>query len=211
MPEQKITSDKVLFLEGLTDEGFFEELLAHMGIHNVQIIEMSGVQNFKNKIPLYLKQSKRRRIRKFALIRDADKSENSAFESCKNILLRLNDKSLNSAIKKKTRMSREFYHGNPSIGIHILKKPGQNHGELEDLLWEVVHPNTQECINKYLTCVNPDNSVYKKFSKNKIYAFLAAQNKGLGSIGVAAKKKIWKFDSVNVFDDLKHFLEGFRD
>ena len=211
MPEQKITSDKVLFLEGLTDKGFFEELLNHLCIFDVQIIALNGVNNFNSQIPVYLKQSNRKRIRKLALIRDADESESSAFESCKNILLRLEDKSLISAINKKTRISKEFYHGNPSIGIYILKKPGYNKGILEDLLWEVVHPNTQKCIKEYLTCVNPDNSVYKNYSKNKIFAFLAAQNKGIGSIGVASKKKIWNFESENVFDELKHFLEGFRD
>lgn len=211
MPVQKIISDKVLFLEGLTDKGFFEELLDHLCINDVQIIELNGVSNFNRQIPIYLKQSNRKRIRKLALIRDADESESSAFDSCKNILLRLEDKNLSSAINNKTQISKEFYHGNPSIGIYILKKPGYNKGKLEDLLWEVIHPNAQNCIKKYLTCVNPDKSVYKNYSKNKIYAFLAAQNKGIGSIGVAAKKKIWNFESENVFDDLKHFLEEFRD
>jgi hypothetical protein len=211
MPEQKITSDKVLFLEGLTDKGFFEELLDNLGIYNVQIIELNGVSNFKDKIPIYLKQSNRKIIRKLALIRDADKSESSAFDSCKNILLGLNDKSLTSAINKKIKISKEFYPGNPSIGIYVLKKPDSNNGCLEDLLWKVVRPNTQRCIKDFLTCVNPDKSVYKNYSKNKIFAFLAAQNKGLGSIGVAAKKEIWKFETEIVFDELKHFLKGFRD
>lgn len=211
MPKQKITSEKVLFIEGLTDQGFFEELLDYMGISNVQSIELNGVTNFNENIPIYLKQFNRKRIKKLALIRDADESVRAAFESCKNILLGLKDKSLSSAINKKTQISKEFYPGEPSIGIYILKKPGYNNGKLEDLLWEVVHPNTKKCIKKFLTCVNPDKSVYKNYSKNKIYAFLATQNKGIGSIGVAAKKKIWKFESEDVFNDLKHFLEGFRD
>ena len=63
MPVQKIISDKVLFIEGLTDQGFFEELLDHLGINDVQIIEMTGVNNFKINIPIYLKQSNRRKTK----------------------------------------------------------------------------------------------------------------------------------------------------
>jgi hypothetical protein len=209
MAKIKIEAEKILFVEGLTDKGFFEEFLKSMDIYDVQIIELNGKNKFKKEIPLILSQESRKKIKKYALIRDADKSENAAFDSCKNILLKLKDKTLFSAINNKTKISKEFYSGNPSVGIHILKKPNHNYGMLEDLLWKLIHPNIKTCIKNYLICVNLERSVYKKYSKNKIFAFLAVQNEGLGSIGVAAKKKIWSFDDV-VFNPLRYFLEGFR-
>ncbi|MFX1325035.1 MAG: DUF3226 domain-containing protein [Promethearchaeota archaeon] len=210
MPKDKIFKEKILFVEGLTDKGFFDEILKFMGIYDVQVKAIGGKSKFKKEIPLYLSQERRRKIKKYALIRDADNSENDAFESCKNILLNLKDKNLSSAINEKTKISRDFYPGNPSIGIHILKKPNRNNGMLEDLLWKLIHPNIKKCIKEYLKCVNLDISIYKNYSKNKIFAFLAAQNKALGSIGVAAKKNIWDFND-GVFKPLKHFLKGFRD
>ena len=135
----------------------------------------------------------------------------AAFECCKNIILRLADKRFSSAINNKTKIKKIFYPGNPSIGIYILTKVNQNKGMLEDLLWEVVHPNTKICIDKFLLCVNPTKNMYKNYSKNRIYAFLASQNEGLGSIGLAAQKKIWKFETETVFNELKEFLNGFRD
>lgn len=206
-----ITKEKLLFVEGLTDQGFFEELLKHKGIHDVQVIQLRSKDKFKEQIPLLLSQYNRKKIRKLALIRDADESKNAAFESCKNLILKLRDKRFSISINKKTKMSKNFFPGNPSVGIHILSEQNKDSGMLEDLLWKVVPSPVKKCIKDYLTCVHLDKSIYKNYSKNKIYAFLAAQNEGLGSISVAAQKGIWKFESENIFDDLKHFLEDFRD
>ncbi len=144
---KKITKEKVLFVEGLTVQGFFEELLKFKGIRNVQVIELSSKDKFKKQIPLYLSQHTAKKIRKLALIQDADDDKSAAFKSCRDLLL--NDKHFSKSINRRTRMSRNFFPGDPLVGIHILSKQNKSSGMLEDLLWKVVPSPVQQCIKRF--------------------------------------------------------------
>ena len=78
-----ITHPKALLVEGQDEVNFFNALLQHMSIANVQIIEVGGKYSFQNEFPTFLALSGFEWITAFAIIRDADLSHSSTFDSIK--------------------------------------------------------------------------------------------------------------------------------
>jgi hypothetical protein len=103
----------------------------------------------------------------------------------------------------------QFSYGKPKIGIFIM--PGNSDtGMLEDLCLETVkdHP-AMECVNTFIDCVSKLESPPNNLAKAKAQAFLAAMLNIVNSVGVAAQKQYWDFDS-EVLTEIKTFLENLK-
>lgn len=202
----KITSKKLLAVEGLDEKNFFEKLLPFMGITDVQIEDVGGKIKFVTKFPALLL------IRGFynpdgtpwvthvAIIRDED--EDNAFESVKNIV--------SESGLTPPQEDGQFSNGTPQVGIFIMPGPKIKGKMLEDLCLESVqsHPAIG-CVNSFAGCISKLPAPPKNMSKAMVQSFLAAQPDIVTSLGLGAQKDYWDFTSP-VFGELKAFLNHLK-
>ncbi len=191
----KIEKTKLLLVEGKDEICFFDALLEHINIRDIQLIEVQGKNNFKNEFPILLKSPKFDDVKSYGIIRDADKNANNTFQSVVTLLSKHNH-----PIPEK----RGEFKSNKIVKTGVFIMPdNQNKGMLEDLCLKIVssHPNIK-CVNQYLDCLKNNKSLQiknSKYSKNlskaKVYTFLSGMEKYIPSIGLAAKKGYFNLDS----------------
>src|SRR4030042_3056188 len=205
-----IKSKKVLAVEGQDEENFFDAFLQYIDLTDVDIRQVRGKDQFKNKLPALKKASGffnadgSSFVTHLAIVRD--RNSDDAFESIVGIL-------------KKEGFTRpqkhgQFSKGDPKVGIFIM--PGAIEGTmLEDLCLKTVenHP-AMKCVNEFATCVSELETKPKNISKSKVQVFkaqvfLAAQPEVVDSVGLGGQKKYWNFDSP-ALEELKQFLGNLK-
>ncbi len=194
-----IEKEKVLFVEGNDDEGFFFAFLRHLNIDDVQVISVSGKSNFGQTIKLLPKLPGFHMIRIMGFIRDADNDPKSSYDSINNFLKY-------NRFPSPERPGYFSSKGDLITGIFIM--PGfDSSGELEDILLDTIkETKTESCLNNYFSCLNTSVSYC---SKAKTLAYLASLGKTkkdcVNNIASAADKGYWDFDH-KVFDGIREFL-----
>jgi len=156
-------------------------------------------------------------VSEYAIIRDADKSSEIAFQSVVSILRGLKEHGFDEPIPN--RIGNYEENAVRRVGVFIM--PGnQAEGMLEDLCLQTVaeHP-VMECVKGYFSCLSEvlvlkspgePREIGKYYfpknpSKARAQAFLAGMYDNVASVGLAAKKQYWNFDHP-VLADLKAFL-----
>ncbi len=191
---------KILAVEGKSDKHFFEAYLKRLNISNVEIKSVDGKDKFVNDLPELLKSDD---VLILAIVRDADRNAEGAFNSIKNAL----EKSrpdlpflLITPDKPNT-----FSRSTPEIGIFIIEN------ELEDLcLKSLKFPNVEPCIEKFFDCLpNGMAGEIKKQSKAKLQTYLSAMREHCSLLGVAAHNGYFDFES-EAFSELRKFVEQLR-
>lgn len=204
MTEQKsripqIASRIQLLVEGNDHKNFFEAFLTHLSIANVQIHDFGGVNNLRNfLLALVSAQGFRETVESVGIIRDAEKSEDAAFQSVQS--------SLGSAKLSVPNRHRERTGHNPAITVLILPGDGRA-GMLETLLCQSIADSPEKtCIDTFLQCVRklPDKDI-KRPDKACAHAYLTTMPDPHVSVGVAAQKRYWDL-SHNVFEGIRQFL-----
>ena len=196
----QITKKKLLVVEGNDEKIFFEELFKHMAKEDiVDIFDVAGKDKFKKEMKALMKLPKFNDVVAIAIVRDADDSCHSAFESIKGILKK------NGLLPP--GKPGKFSQGNPKVGVYIMPD-NKNSGMLENLCLETVKDEAgMECVNMFVDCANklgnPPRD--KEIAKVKVQAFLAIMPGVFDMVGLGAKKKYWDFDSA-VLDPVKKFL-----
>jgi len=194
-----INRQKVLAVEGKDEVNFFDALLKYLGITDFKIYEVGGKNQFKNKLPALVRMPFFSDVEVLVVIRDADEDANAAFESIRYILR-------NEGFEP-PKDRNQFSDGKPKIGIFIM--PGNSDkGMLEDLCLETVkdHP-AMECVNAFIECASKLEDLPNRLAKAKAQTFLAAMPNIVCSVGVAAQKNYWDFNS-EVLKDIKAFLKS---
>lgn len=196
-----ISSNKVLAVEGTDEYNFFDALFKHIGINDVQIEEVGGKDQFKDKLPALVRTSGFSAVEIFAVIRDADINANNAFRSVKNILKKEGFVLPNN--------KNQFRDGTPKVGIYIM--PGNSDkGMLEDLcLLSVMERPAMLCVNQFSECCENLDDIPKNLSKSRAQAYLAAMPSIVNCVGLGAQRGYWDFDSQEL-DDIKTFLSNFQ-
>jgi len=200
---------KVIAVEGQDEVHLLNVLLGKMDIRGVEVREVGGVNKFPIKIPALVRTSGFSDVEVFAIIRDADENAELAFQSVKNLLAK-EEKQLK--LGKLPDVINQFSNGNPKIGIFIM--PGNStQGMLENLCLKSIknHP-VMECVNDFIKCATKKVSASKKpknLAKAKVQVFLAVMHEIVCSVGLAAEKGYWEFDSEE-FDELKLFLNNLK-
>lgn len=196
-----IEKEKLLAVEGADEVNFFKVLLKHIGIEDVDIRDVAGKEQYKEKLPILIRTSGFEKVKILGITRDADRNAEGAYESLVNTL-----KDIGLSVPETVNF---FTEGKPRVGIYIL--PGNNrNGELETLCLETVEDNpAMECVDKFIECAKKLKDKPKNIHKAQSQAFLAAMPKIANSIGLGAQKNYWDFDS-DVLDELKKFLYNFK-
>ena len=197
-----ISQKKVLAVEGDDEINFFDSLLKYLGITDVEIRQVGGKDQFKNKLPALVESTGFfDHVEVFAVIRDANADANAAFSSVKNILQKLN-------LAPPIKMNR-FANNSIKLGIFIM--PGNSEkGMLEDLCLSTVkqHPK-MTCVDEFMECVLKLEDPPKNIAKAKAQSFLSSMPIMVNSVGIGAQKGYWNFESDDL-NDLKTFLENFK-
>ena len=102
-----------------------------------------------------------------------------------------------------------FVSGSPRVGVFIIPD-GKSEGKLESLcLSTVKSEGIIECIDSFMACIKKNPNSYnfpKDIHKARCRAFLSAMEKDTPSLGVAAKRGYWNFDSEKL-NPLLNFLK----
>lgn len=193
----EIKSKKLLIVEGKDEINFFSCLLRHMNISDLQVMDVGGVDQFKNKFPALRRASGFSDIMSMAIVRDAESDANSAFSSIRNILQKEG--------LKPPEKPNQFSGSNPKIGIFIM--PGDaNQGMIEDLCLKTVKDHVAlKCVDSFIDCISNMDIHPKNISKSKAQIFLAAMPEIVCRVGLGAEKGYWNFDS-DELSNLKYFL-----
>lgn len=202
----KITSPKLLMVEGQDDEEFFKALIRHTGLtKDIQIQNFGGVDQLRKTLQAIIITSGFRHflaseVVSLGIIRDADQSDPiNAFRSVCSALRA-------SGLTEPSEL--EIFEGeNPRVGVLIL--PDKNNpGMLETLcLKSIVNDPVMECIDEYFHCINKLDLEPKNMAKAKVQAFLASRPEYVPHLGLAAQKGYWLWDNP-VFDHIKKFLSN---
>ncbi|MHA1353158.1 MAG: DUF3226 domain-containing protein [Candidatus Heimdallarchaeaceae archaeon] len=201
----EITREKLLIVEGKDDKQFFEALLKQMRIKDVQVIKLGGQNILKKYLRTFIKTSGFEKVKQLAICIDADKNPESKFRSICDSLKRLGFKPPSNPSTFHSTREKE------SLNIGIFLIPGQDKkGAIEDLCLETVSNDIRmSCVDKYINCLEKNNIEIRNESKCKVQVFLATEYE-TNSLGLAAQKSIWNFQSSSL-NELKRFLEEFKD
>ena len=200
---KEIKEKKLLLVEGKDEEGFFEALFNNKAIQGIQVMESGGKEQFEKLLPEIVKLRDFKEVSSLAVIQDADQDAKEAFQ---RVCLELKKNNLSAPEKPAS-----FISGSPRIGVFIIPDKN-NQGMLESLCLSTVESeNLHKCINSFMECVEKEtisdgNREYKKpknLHKARCRAFLAAMEEDTPSLGVAAQKGYWNFDS----DKLQSLLD----
>jgi len=197
-----ITSKRILAVEGKDEINFFNALLKHIGITDIDIRKVGGKDQFPDKLPTLLKArgffsaDGSSSVTHLAIIRDKDKDD--AFKSIANIVKE-------TGLTPPTKHS-EFSNNKPKVGIFVMPGETINGTMLEDLCLKTVENHkAMTCVNEFASCISALEPAPKNIPKAKAQVFLAAQPEIVDSVGLGAQKKYWDFEST-ALDELKKFL-----
>ncbi|HFU6608547.1 hypothetical protein PDJ82_00155 [Bacillus cereus group sp. TH43LC] len=189
----EIEKSKLLLVEGRDEVIFFEHLFKKNEslkgkFDEVQIIEIGGVDNFKNELPALMNRTGfADTVNSLAIVRDADKNFDSAFQSVCNILSR-ND--LCPPSNPNTFSEQE---GPIKVGVFIMPGDSETGTMLEDLCLttQADHP-AMEYVNSFFESLEAAGiEKQRNLSKAKVQVFLAAMPKIVNSLGLGAAKGYW--------------------
>ncbi len=191
-----------MFVEGNDEYNFFDSVLKHIKISDVQIIPAGGKYKFTDKLPSLIKTSGFSDVEIFAVVRDADDDADNAYKSIRNILKKEG--------LEAPKEAGAFSTGHPKVGIFIM--PGDsNTGMLEDLCLKLAKSaNVMNCVDEYFRCCEPVlDYALNRMAKRKTQAYLAVMPENVPNVGIGSLKDYWDLNS-NELNGLREFLSYFE-
>lgn len=206
MTEQKprispVSSNIQLLVEGNDHKNFFEAFLVHLSLADVQIHDFGGVDNLRNFLLALVKAERfHETVQSVGIVRDAEESENAAFQSVQSSLR-------NAKLSVPNRHGERIGHS-PAVTVLILPGGGRA-GMLETLLCQSIADSPERtCIDAFFQCVRElHGENIKRPDKACAHAYLATRPDPHVSVGVAAKKRYWNLDH-SVLGGISQFLSG---
>ena len=197
----QIQRSRIVAVEGKDEVHFFTCLLDYMGQEDFEVFDVGGTVQFNDKFPALVRRSGFLKVKKLAIIRDAEDNAENAFKSIKNILQKEN-------IAPPERPS-QFSMGKPNVGIFIMPGDFKN-GMLEDLCLRTVKDNPAvKCAETFIECALKLEAPPRNIAKAKAQAFLAAMPDIVSSVGLGAEKRYCDFNS-DELKNLRNFLNEFE-
>lgn len=195
---REITEPKVFVVEGKDDKNFFEALIEHLGLPNIQVEDIGGKTQLRDRLKALVQTPGFAEVTSLGVIRDANNDHAAAFRS---VCRALENANLPVPERPWSAVGDE-----PKVVVMILPRENEN-GMLEDLCLEAVNSDPAvPCVDQYFECLKrkdldrPDN-----ISKAKIHTFLASRHRPDLRLGEAAKKGYWPFEDT-VFEEIKTLL-----
>jgi hypothetical protein len=205
-----IIKPKLLLGEGIDEVYFFNALLDHLGITDVQVDQYDG----KTRIAAGLKAIKDRsgfinQVVSLGVTRDADYADDPADDAA---AAQRAFQSVSGALAYATLpvplapMVKAA--GRPEISVFILPD-NQKPGMLEDLCIASTNAPDIYCITEYFDCVELEThrvQVRRNVAKSRVHAWLATQSEPDKQLGQAALAGYWDWNNP-AFDLIKQFVQ----
>ena len=212
----RIHCDRLLLVEGKDEKGFFDKWLLQIVASSVQIVDIGGKDKFHTKFPTITNLPGFRNVQRLGIIRDAEESYTSTFQSIKNTL-----SSRNMPLRSAGTMHQAHA---LSLGVWIMPD-NQSPGSIENLCWDLIPQNDQRlsCTNSFIDCLCsaglPPKSTAgsniilratspflpERLEKTKVQAYLGALCEPKRELGRAAEADVWDFTHQRL-NDLRNFL-----
>lgn len=193
-----IESETQLLVEGNDQRNFFEALVKHNSLENIQIQDFGGVTELGRFLRGFVNVPGFESVQSIGIVRDAEDSPNAAFESVRS--------SLRGAKLPTPRNLRERTNTSPAVAVLIL--PTDNEiGMLETLICRTFADTPEDqCIDGFFTCIEnlPDVTI-KNPDKARTHVYLATKPEPHVSVGVAAKKSYLDLDH-DAYQNVHEFL-----
>ena len=175
-------------------------MLEKKGIGDIHIHSSGGNKQFKYEFKA-IKLSNFEQLKSVAVIHDADNDVKASFQRICSILKQNN-------VEHPQKPSSFIANSETQkIGIFIIPD-GKNPGNLESLCLSTVKSETIQCIDSFMDCIRKtkDYTDPKNIHKARCQAFLSTMKKDTPSLGRAAQRGYWDFDSKK-FEPLINFLK----
>ena len=166
----------------------------------MQIHNFGGVNQLRGFLATFVKTPNFHSVRSVGIVRDAETSEQSAFQSIQSSL-----KNVDLPIPPGVGTPST---GEPRVTVMILPGGG-NPGMLETVLCQTFNgQKINLCIDEFFECADklPHVSIGNRH-KARAYAYLATVPDSHHSVGVAAKAGVWNL-AHSAFDDVRRFLSA---
>jgi hypothetical protein len=191
---------KLLVVEGQDERRLLAVVLKRLGRDDVQIIPCQG----KDHMPSVLENLRIRAgfsmVHSVGVIRDAETSARSAFQSVRDAILR--------GGLQPAPAPGAFSPGPPRIGILIVP-PGKERGMLEDLCLESISGDPAlPCVDEFFRCLAARaGRIPRSDPRSRVHAWLASQEDPCARLGEAAEKGCWPLDGP-AFGPMHEFLKA---
>ncbi len=209
---------KLLLVEGNDDLRFFGAMSKHLAINGIEISSYNGKPKLANDLAERVRNPDFQTVTSLGIVRDADNSSQSAFDSVVSSLQRAKLPTPDEIVTPAERDGLR-------VSVLILP-PGKDTGELENVcLSSIEGTSDMQCVESYLDCIsNAGPSIAdNRLAKAKIHAYLAGcptplfytgephestgrRQPGL-RLGEAADGRVWDWTSP-VFAPLASFLRN---
>ena len=200
MPARGITqidSTIQLLVEGNDDRNFFEALAGHLGLQDVQIQNFGGVNSLRRYLAGLAAAPGFSNVRRLGIVRDAEASPTSAFESVQSSLTNAQLPVPDGPMQETT--------GTPAVSVLVLPD-GQSTGMLETLLCRTFADTPVDaCLDDLFDCIHTAGVETKRPEKARAHLWLATRPDPHLSVGVAAKRGYWPLDHP-ALADVRGFL-----
>ena len=196
----KIESKIQLLVEGNDQRNFFRAYTSHLAIEDIQIRDFGGVRNLRRYLRAFVSEPGfRDLVQSVGIVRDAEKSAASAFQSVQSSLKRAD-----LSVPEQPETPSD---GTPAVSVLILPGRGES-GMLETLLCETFAGSPEnDCISSFLDCLD-ENGVgeIRRPHKARAWAYLTTKPDPHHSVGYATTKGYWGDLDQPVFSIVRDFL-----
>ena len=201
--EDKLVEIKLpiqLLVEGKDGQKFFEAFRDRLGLSRMQIHDYGGVSELRRFLSAFVKASRFRDVVRIGIVRDAEKSADSAFQSVQSALS-------NANLPVPVKIGNLFTEGYPHTSVLIL--PEQGFGMLETVLNQSFAGTPVDiCIDGFLDCIeSTTGEAIHRPDKARANAYLSSQKEPHVPVGIAARKGYWNLDH-EAFRPIRHFMQG---
>lgn len=195
-----------LLVEGNDERNFFESLIKHLSLENMEIRNFRGKDNLRDFLMALCDDDDfAGAVQSIGIVRDADGSAESTFESIRDSLLHV------GLPVPDWPQSFVRTDSGPTVGVFVMPGGGRT-GMLETILRDTfANSKIDRCIDVYLDCVGALPGVdLRRPDKARVHAWLATRPDPHVSVGVAAKKGYWDMNHP-ALKDIREFLLELRD
>lgn len=195
-----IAQHKQLLVEGRSDQEFFNALLRHLGIGDVEVKNYGGKDTFRRFLNVFVRAPGFDDIQSLGIVRDADDSATSAFQSIRDSLISVNLPTPEIALTPAA--------GYPRVDVFIMPNNADT-GALEDLCFRALESDpAMQCVSEFMQCIQDRSDVVPKNpAKSRVYAYLASKEDPELRLGQAAHRGYFPWDS-SAFVQLIQFVQG---
>jgi len=199
LPE-RLERTKLLVVEGDDETRLLSRMLQGLGRDDIQLINCRGKDNMPGALQAFPQRPGFAEVEAVAIVRDAEESSSSAFQSVSEALRR-------GGVMPPPEPG-QFTEGRPRVGILILP-PGRKSGMLEDVCLESVAGDPAlRCVDEFFRCVQSEaKRAPRSPSRSRVCTWLASQVDPYIRIGEAAERGLWPLDGP-VFEPLRFFLSA---